>query len=404
MPSEATDLSPEIENDMTFLGLAALFDPPRSKTESAVEEALSAGIRVFMLTGDHELTAHSIAKEVGIITSKEDDQQVVTGAALDCMSDEELTKILHRKEGVFARITPEQKLRITKTLKSMGDVVAVTGDGVNDSPALMEADVGIAMGAGGTDVARESADLVLLDNDFTSIIEGVKVGRSTFENLRKFAYYVWTHNWAEMMTFIACIMFNIPLPLLVIQVLCIDLGMDVIPSLSLIMEPPEPDIMAKPPRKKSEKLISISTLLKSFYVGLFISIGAMLIAFKIWQSGGWTFGMSVVPDPAIYARGTTAVMVGIMFGQLGNLFSARSDSKSAFHLSPLRNKWLLRGILAMFIIMIIEVYTPFLNPILGTAPLLPSDYLLLLPLIPATFLVEELRKLLTYHNIHASAS
>jgi sodium/potassium-transporting ATPase subunit alpha len=170
------------------------------------------------------------------------------------------------------------------------------------------------------------------------------------------------------------------------------------------MEPPEPDIMAKPPRKKSEKLISISTLLRSFYVGLFISIGAMLVAFKIWESGGWTFGMSIVPDPAIYARGTSAVMVGIMFGQLGNLFSARSDSKSAFHLNPLRNKWILRGILAMFLIMTIVVYTPFLNPVLGTAPLLPSDYLLLLPLIPATFLIEELRKLLTHYNNHASAS
>jgi len=188
LPNEPEDLSQGVEENMTFLGLAALLDPPRPKVETAVQEAKSAGIRVIMLTGDHELTAYSIAKKVGIITSE--DQKVYTGKELSQMSDKDLTDILVKGESVFARIAPEQKLRIVHILKSMGEIVAVTGDGVNDSPALIEANVGIAMGAGGTDVARESADMVLLDNDFTSIIEGVKLGRSTFDNLRKFVYYV----------------------------------------------------------------------------------------------------------------------------------------------------------------------------------------------------------------------
>jgi magnesium-transporting ATPase (P-type) len=385
---------------MTFLGLAALLDPPRPKVEAAVQEAKSAGIRVIMLTGDHELTAYSIAKKVGIITSE--DQEVFTGKELGQMSDKDLTDVLVRGESVFARIAPEQKLRIVHILKSMGEVVAVTGDGVNDSPALVEANVGIAMGAGGTDVARESADMVLLDNDFTSIIEGVKLGRSTFDNLRKFVYYVYTHNWAELVAFVAFVLLQTPLPLLVIQVLAIDLGMDVLPSLALIMEPPEPDVMMKPPRKSGTRLINVSTLLKGLYVGVVVSVGAIYWAFHVWGIEGWVLGQSTVNDAVVYARGTTIVMVGIMMGQLGNLFSARTSSLSAFRLSPFRNRWIFLGILGQFAIMAAIIYIPFLQPLFGTAPLLPLDLLVLLLLAPAALLLEELRKMLTRKLSRAS--
>jgi magnesium-transporting ATPase (P-type) len=384
-PNEHTDLSQGIEKNMIFLGLAALLDPPRPKVEAAVREAESAGIRVIMLTGDHELTAYSIARKVGMITSP--DQTVITGIELHQMNDKDLTNILLKGQSVFARITPEQKLKIVSILKSAGEVVAVTGDGVNDSPALIEANVGIAMGAGGTDVARESADMVLLDNDFASIVEAVKLGRSTFDNLRKFVYYVFTHNWAELLTFLVFVLLQTPLPLLVVQVLAIDLMMDVFPSLSLIMEPPEPDVMTKPPRKKGTRLINVSTLLRSCYVGMIVSAGALLWAFNIWQNGG------------SYARLTTIVMAGIMLGQLGNLFSARTSPRSALKLSPRRNPWLLRGILALFAIMAAIVYIPFLQPLFGTAPLLPIDWVFLIPLAPAALLVEELRKVLARRRI-----
>jgi len=400
LPNEPENLSQGVEENMTFLGLAALLDPPRPKVEAAVQEAKSAGIRVIMLTGDHELTAYSIAKKVGIITSE--DQKVYTGKELSQMSDEDLTDILARGESVFARIAPEQKLRIVHALKSMGEVVAVTGDGVNDSPALTEANVGIAMGAGGTDVARESADMVLLDNDFTSIVEGVKLGRSTFDNLRKFVYYVYTHNWAELVAFVAFVLLQTPLPLLVIQVLAIDLGMDVLPSLALIMEPPEPDVMMKPPRKSGTRLINVSTLLRGLYLGVVVSAGAIYLAFNVWGSAGWVLGQSTVSDAVVYARGTTIVMAGIMMGQLGNLFSARTSLLSAFRLSPLRNRWIFLGILAQFAIMAAIIYIPFLQPLFGTAPLLPLDLLFLLLLAPAALLLEEVRKMLTRKLSRAS--
>jgi magnesium-transporting ATPase (P-type) len=391
LPSEPADLSQEIEKDMTFVGLAALLDPPRPRVEAAVKEARIAGIQVIMLTGDHELTAYSIAKKVGIITSK--DQTAVTGQEISRLSDSDLAAIFAKGECVFARISPEQKLRIVHVLKSMGEIVAVTGDGVNDSPALIEANVGIAMGAGGTDVARESADMVLLGNDFTSIVEGIRLGRSTFDNLRNFVYYVFTHNWAELLTFLVFVLLQTPLPLLVVQVLAIDLGMDVFPSLSLIMEPPEPDVMKKPPRKNGTRLINVTTLLRSCYLGMAVSAGAIFWAFNVWRGGGWVIGSNVTLDPVLYARGTTVIMAGIMFGQLGNLFSARSSSRSVIRLGPLRNRWLLPGILALFAIMATIIYVPFLQPLFGTAPLLPSDLFFLILLAPTALLLEELRKI-----------
>lgn len=392
LPDMPENLSQDVEENMSFLGLAALLDPPRPRVEAAVQEAKRAGISVVMLTGDHELTAYSIGKKVGIITSE--DQKVFTGKELSQMTDADLKENFAKGECVFARITPEEKLRIVHVLKSMGEVVAVTGDGVNDAPALMEANVGIAMGAGGTDVARESADMVLLDNDFTSIVEGIKLGRSTFDNLRKFVSYVYTHNWAELVAFVVFVLLQTPLPLLVIQVLAIDLGMDVLPSLALIMEPPEPDVMKKPPRKTGTRLINISTLLRGLYLGIIASIGAIYLAFNVWGTGGWVLGQSSVGDASVYARGTTIVMAGIMMGQVGNLLSARTSSLSAFRLSPSRNPWIARGVLVLFVMLAAIVYLPFLQPIFGTAPLNPSDLFFILLLIPAVLLLEELRKVL----------
>ena len=386
-------MSEEVEHDLTFLGLAALFDAPRPMIEKAVSDARSAGMRVIMVTGDHELTAEAIAKRTGIMSSQEHAEHVlIPGYELSKLSESQLSRILDNPEIVFARTPPEQKLRIVRALKSKGETVAVTGDGINDAPALMEAEVGIAMGVGGTDVARESADMVLLDNNFISMIEGVKLGRGIFDNLRKFVYYVYTHNWAELVTFIAFVLLQVPLPLLVVQVLAIDLAMDVWPSLALIMEPPEAGVMKKSPRRTGSRLIDPGILLRGLYVGIIISISGLFWAFQTWKAAGWNFGQAIVSDPIAYAKGTTIVMAGIMAGQLGNFFAARSSSESTFRLNPLKNRWLFPGIVSQLAVLACIVYAPFLQPLFGTAPLLPSDWIYLYSLAPLILVLEETRK------------
>jgi Ca2+-transporting ATPase len=393
LPEDIKQFDSEIvEKDLTFLGLAALFDPPRPLIQRAVSEARSAGIQVIMVTGDHELTAEAIAKRVGIVTSQQ--AVVVSGYELSRATDSDLSRILDNREIVFARTTPEQKLQIVRALKSRGETVAVTGDGVNDAPALIQAEVGIAMGVGGTDVARESADMVLLDDNFVSLVEGVKFGRAMFDNLKKFVYYVFTHNWAELVAFVAFVLLQVPLPLLVVQVLAIDLGMDVFPSLALIMEPPEPDVMGKPPRRFGSRLIGSGTLFRSLYVGAIIGIGCLVWAFHSWTTGGWSFGQTSIADPTVYAKGTTVVLAGIMAGQLGNLFSARTSPQSAFRLSPFRNKWLFLGILAQIGILISIVYVPIMQQLFRTAALSWTDWGILYSFAPLVLLVEEVRKLL----------
>lgn len=237
--------------------------------------------------------------------------------------------------------------------------------------------------------------MVLLDDNFVSLVEGVRLGRSMFDNLRKFVYYVFTHNWAELVAFVAFVLLQVPLPLLVVQVLAIDLGMDVFPSLALILEPPEPDVMRRSPHRLGSRLISSSTLMRSLYVGIIIGVGCLLWAFQTWVVGGWSFGQPTISDPWLYAKGTTVVLAGIMAGQLGNFFSARTSSESAFRLNPLRNKWLFPAIIAQVGILAAIVYVPFLQFLFRTGALSALDWAILYSLAPIVLFMEELRKALT---------
>ncbi len=388
--------SAAVEADLTFVGLVAILDPPRADVPEAVIKARSAGMRIVMMTGDHELTAEAIARKVGIITSP--DHAVVTGYKLAKATDEELSQILDTPEVVFARITPEQKLRVVHVLQQKGEIVAVTGDGVNDAPALLEADIGIAMGITGTDVARESADMVLLDDNFASIVNGTEIGRSVFDNLRKFIVYVFSHNWAELATFVVFVLFLTPqtLPLTVVGILSIDLGMEIPPSLALTLEPPEPGIMDRPPRPKGSRLFDVATLLRSFYVGTMIGLVALFWCFSVWSEQGWHLGLANWPStPAqvnAYLAGTTAVLAGIMAGQLGTLFATRTNVTSAFSLSPLRNRWLLPGVGAELAILLAIVYLPPLQGVFMTAPFQPVTWLFLYSFVPVILVFEEARK------------
>ncbi len=380
-----------VEHDMTFLGLVAILDPPRPETAEAVRRGRSAGVRIVMLTGDHKLTAEAIAKQVGIITSS--DHVVMTGDELSALSDKQLNKVLDAQEMVFARITPEQKLRVVRTLRAKGEVVAVTGDGVNDAPALLEADIGVSMGLSGTDVARESSDMVLMDDNFASIVNGIEEGRAVFDNLKKFIVYVYSHNWAELLTFIALVLFHTPLPLAVVQVLAIDLVMEIPPSLSLTVEPPEPGIMERKPRQRGSRLFDMGALGRSAYIGVLIGMAALFFCFQTWAQAGWSLGATSISDHVIYVQGTTVVLATIMVGQLGTLFATRTNVKSAFSVSPMRNKWLLRAVAVELVILLVIVYVPFIQPIFLTGPVPPIMWPLMFIIAPIIILFEEGRKL-----------
>lgn len=382
--------SASVEANLTFVGLVAIQDPPRKDVEQAVLKARKAGVKIVMLTGDHVLTAEAIAREVGIITSSE--SLVLSCEKLDERSDAELSDILNIPELVFARVTPEQKLRIVRALKAKGETVAVTGDGVNDAPALLEADIGIAMGITGTDVARESADMVLLDDNFASIVNGVEVGRSVFDNLKKFIVYVFSHNWAELMTFIVFVLLQTPLPLAVIGVLTIDLMLEIPPSLSLTMEPPEPGIMDRPPKSRKSRLFDVKTLARSFYIGSLTGIVATLWCFSVWHESGWSLGMTTMADKGAYLKGTTVVLVGIMAGQLGNFFATRTNFRSSFSISIRTNRWLLPSLAAELAILVAIVYVPYLQSVFGSRSLEPLEWVFLFSLAPLILMLEEVRK------------
>jgi len=384
-----------VEKELTFIGLVAILDPPRPEVVDAVKKARTAGIRIIMLTGDHELTAEAIARNVGIATSG--NNIVLTGRQMRILSDEELSKILKNDEVVFARITPDQKFRVVRLLRSKGEIVAVTGDGVNDAPALMEAEIGISMGIDGTDVARESSDMVLLDDNFASIVNGIEIGRSIFDNLKKFVLYVFSHNWAELTTFIAFILLRTPLPLTVLQVLAIDLLMDVPPSLALTLEPPEPHVMRRHPSKKG-RFFDTGVLLRSMFIGGLIGVWALTLAFQTWVNEGWWFGKQTI-DPLLYAKGTTIVMAGIMAGQLGNLFASRTNIESLFTFNLKKSKWLIVGALASTGILAMFIYVPFFQAILGTAPLSLSEWFYLYSIVPVILLTEEIRKQLAKRKL-----
>jgi magnesium-transporting ATPase (P-type) len=388
---ETSDLDPlNIEKNMILVGLAAMKDPPRPEVKEAVKKAKEAGIKIVVITGDYGPTAQAIAQEVGIVDSTT--CQIIRGVDLETMKDEMIVDKVGMGNVIFARVSPEQKLRIVKTLKQNGEVVAVTGDGANDAPSLKEADIGIAMGVSGTDVAREAADIVLLDDSFASIVKAVESGRTIYENIRKFIVYVFAHNWAELIPYVLYALLGIPLPLLVVQVLAIDLGIDVIPSLALSREPPESDIMQEPPRGVKERLFSTRVFLRSFYIGLIIAAGAVFGCINAWYAGGWHFGMTLDSNSIVYVKGTTMTFAGIVVAQVGNVLASRTNRQSIFRTGFKTNKWIWFSIASQIGILSFLVYVPFVQPLLGTTSLSFTDWAFLISLAFIVVFAEEARK------------
>ncbi len=381
------------ERELTFLGLAAMMDPPRPEVEEAIRKCRTAGIRVIMITGDYGLTAESIARRIGLVQGP---PRIITGFDLDNMSDQELVEHLRGEEVLFARVSPEHKMRIALALKSMGEVVAMTGDGVNDAPALKAADIGVAMGITGTDVAKEAAEMILVDDNFASIVAAVEEGRAIFDNIRRFITYILASNIPEIVPFILFVMFKIPLPLTIIQILAVDLGTDLLPALALGTERPEPGIMERPPRPKEERLLNLRVLLRAYgFLGPLEALACMLGYLYMF---GWKWGDALwrikEADPIIYVKATTMSLTGIVMTQIGNGFACRTTVESVFRAGLTTNRLYLLGIFSELSLQALIVYVPFLNKAFETAPISWSDWLFLVPFIPVCMFADEIRKLI----------
>lgn len=403
-----------LEQNLTFIGLVAMIDPARPEVSRAIALCHRAGIQVTMITGDYGLTASAIAQKIGLISGKSKAKsRVITGEQLGHLSQAQLRQILHKqKQGlVFARVMPEQKLRLVKAYQDLGHVVAVTGDGVNDAPALRAANIGIAMGMNGTDVAREAADIVLVDDNFATIVEAIEQGRSVYQNIRKFITYILASNMAEFLPFLAMVFLKIPPALIILQILAIDLGTDMLPALALGAERPEKGSMEQPPRQKSKALLDLPLMLRAYcFLGLIEGLAGMAGFFLIWWSNGYgiTQIQAVTPSiishsatastMAIYHQATTVTLAVIVACQDGNVFACRSERVSIFRLGLFSNRLIWLGIAIEWVLILSIIYSPTLQKIFMTEPLQPLQLLALLVCPPLVLMADELRKRFLPHQ------
>jgi magnesium-transporting ATPase (P-type) len=381
----------EAEGGLILLGLVGMLDPPRPDVTEAVRRCRAAGIRVVMVTGDYGLTAEAVARRVGIVTG--DRPTIVTGADLDGMSDVDLKAVIQtRWEILFARVKPEHKLRVVDALKGMGETVAVTGDGVNDAPALRRADIGVAMGQTGTDVAREASAMVLLDDSFASIVAAVELGRSVYQNIRKFLVYVYCSNIAELVPILVAVFTGFPLvPVTALQVLAIDLGSDVMPALALGAEPPEPGIMERPPRPPAERLFSLALVRRFLFLGGIQAAGVTFAFFWRIHSAHLDFADFTVSNPT-YREALTMAQVGIVIGQVFCGLAVRTDEQSIFRVGLTSNVAYLAAQAVSVAFVAAVSYAPPLQSLFHTAALSGYDWLVLVAFGAAPLGADEARK------------
>lgn len=396
-PDEAEYSIEKTETQLIFVGITASQDPPRENVIEAIKKCHAASIRIIMVTGDYGLTAESIARKIGIVEG--DDVRVVTGEQLSAMSDDELKENLTHQI-IFARVAPEQKYRIVSLLQSLGEIVASTGDGVNDAPALKKADIGVAMGVTGTDVAKEAADMILTDDNFTSIVNAIEEGRTVYNNIRKFLLYILNSNMPEAFPSILFLLSRgmIPLPLTVMQILSIDLGTDMLPALSLATEKTEPGTMNKPPRKRTDHLLTKKLIWKAFgWYGLMASVISIGAYFVINYSDGWPT-IPLASTGKTYVMATTMTLAAIVFSQIGAVFNCRAEKESLFKIGFFSNKRVLLGIFFEICLLAALINIPFLQDAFNTTniPLIAWFGLALIP-IPI-ILLEELRKAILRHR------
>jgi len=375
MPDEIN--SDELEKDLTFVGLIGMIDPARTEVKEALVTAKAAGIRTIMITGDYPNTARAIAEEIGLLRPG---RKVMTGSELNKLSDDEMVANVMETD-VYARVSPEHKMRIVDALRANDEVVAMTGDGVNDAPAIKRADIGIAMGITGTDVAKGTADMVLTDDNYASIISAVEQGRVIYSNIRKFVYYLLSCNAAEIMIIFLATLFGWPVPLTAIQLLWLNLVTDGAPALALGTEPGDPDIMDRPPRPTNEPIIN-----KFMQTGILVQT----IAITAVTLGAFAIGRFVDPEHIEFAE--TMAFVTLSVSELFRAYTARSEFYPLLKIGLFKNKLMNWAVLGSLALIMMVLYIPFFQPIFNTAPLGIEQWLEILPLVLIPSVAAELTK------------
>ena len=389
------ELSEDVEQELIYLGTIGMIDPPRPEARDSVAVARHAGVRPMMITGDHPSTATAIAAELGI---SQPGERAVTGAELQKLDDDALQALV-KKASVYARVSPEHKLRIVRALKADGEVAAMTGDGVNDAPALKTADIGVAMGITGTDVSKGAADMILTDDNFASIVAAVEEGRSIFANIQKFLRYLLTSNIGEVMVMFFGVILarllnfepeagsSLVVPLLATQILWINLVTDSGPALALGVDPPDPDQMSKPPRDPRTRVIDRWMWFDIAFVGTIMAMGTLAVM-------DWALPGGLIPGSGTMAYAQTMAFTTLVFFQLFNVFNARSDETSAFH-GLFANKWIWIAVGVSILLQVAVIYVPFLQTAFSTVPLTGADWLIATVVASSVVWLRELVKLFT---------
>jgi Ca2+-transporting ATPase len=373
-----SDMSHEnVERGLTIIGLAGIMDPPREEAKEAVSICKKAGIIPVMITGDHPITAWAVARRIGMLGDEDVNFNLITGRELEKLSLKEFEKRVENIQ-VYARVAPDQKLKIIKALQDKGQFIAMTGDGVNDAPALKRADIGVAMGITGTDVAKEASHMILLDDNFATIVKAVKEGRRIYDNIRKFIKYLLTTNSGEIWTLFLSPLMGLPIPLLPIHILWINLMTDSLPALALSVEPAESDLMNRPPRHPKESVFAQGLGFHAIWVGLLM--GALTLSVQAWsiRTGN--------------AHWQTMVFTVLCLTQLGHVLAIRSEKESLYKIGFFSNKALLGAVLLSFSLQMATIYIPFLNRIFKTEPLSFNELMITIAVSSVVFFAVEIEK------------